>query len=464
MRAWLSLVMLIAWIGATSLTKAAESKPNILIILADDLGWGELGCQGFTRQIPTPNIDSLAANGVRFTSGYVSGPYCSPTRAGLMTGKYQQRFGHEYNPGPAAAAPKEFGLPLKETTIADRLKSAGYATGWFGKSHLGYEPPFHPQQRGFDDFFGFLGGAHSYLNPLADSANPILRGTQPVKQLEFTTEAFAREAALFMERNRSKPWLCYLPFNAVHGPLEAPNKYLDRFPNLEDKKRRTYAAMESAMDDAVGVVLDKMRELKLEENTLVFFFSDNGGPTQQTTSSNGPLRGQKATTWEGGIRVPFLVQWKGKLPAGKVDDRPVIQLDILPTALAAAGVNFADAKFDGVNLIPYLSGEKNSLPHEALYWRFGQQVAIRMGDWKLVKATGGDSTPTANRFLERGNIEDAELYQLREDIGEKTNLAKMHPEKTKELAARWNEWNSQLVDPAWIPNRPAGQARRRNRQ
>ena len=332
MKAALLFVTLTLLLAPCSLLHAA--KPNILVILADDLGYGELSCQG-NPQVPTPHIDSIAKNGVRFTSGYVSGPYCSPTRAGFMTGRYQQRFGHEFNPGPAEAAVPNFGLSLNEKTIGDRLKAAGYATGWFGKSHLGYKPEFHPLKRGFDEYFGFLGGAHDYLDAAGDPHNPILRGTEPVKQEDYTTEAFAREAVNFIKKHHAEPWFCYLPFNAVHAPLEATSKYLDRFTSVEDKRRQTFCAMLSAMDDAVGSVLAKVHEHKLEENTLIVFFSDNGGPTPSTTSGNGPLRGFKAQTWEGGIRVPFMMQWKGTIPAGKVDDRPVIQLDLLPTALAA---------------------------------------------------------------------------------------------------------------------------------
>src|SRR5437764_3813048 len=257
--------------------EAAQRQPNILIVVADDLGWGELSCQG-NPQIPTPNIDSLARNGVRFTSGYVSGPYCSPTRAALMTGRYQQRFGHEFNPGPAQASPANFGLSLEEKTIGNRFKAEGYATGWFGKSHLGYLPQFHPLKRGFDEYFGFLGGAHDYLDAAGDKHNPILRGTTPVDNIDYTTDAFGREAVAFIEKHRAEPWLCYLPFNAVHAPLESIEKYLARFQKIEDKRRRTFAAMLSAMDDAIGSVVGKLRERNLEENTLIFFFSDNGGP------------------------------------------------------------------------------------------------------------------------------------------------------------------------------------------
>jgi arylsulfatase A-like enzyme len=436
--------------------RAAERPPNILIIVADDLGYGELTCQG-NPQIPTPQIDSLARNGVRFTSGYVSGPYCSPTRAALMTGRYQQRYGHEFNPGPPQRASEVFGLSLKETTIGDRFKELGYATAWIGKSHLGYLPQFHPLKRGFDDYFGFLGGQHDYLDASGDKHNPILRGTNIVENIDYTTDAFGREAVAFIEKHKDKPWLCYLAFNAVHAPLESIDKYLSRFGNIEDKKRRTFAAMLSAMDDAVGTVLQKLREHHLEENTLIFFISDNGGPTGQTTSGNGPLRGFKAQTWEGGIRVPWMVQWKGHIPPGQVDDRPVIQMDLLPTALAAAGTPARpEWRLDGVNLLPYLTGENKGLPHEALYWRFGQQIALRMGDWKLVKAPGGGTR--AGELAGKATTAGAQLYNLKQDIGEQHNLAEKFPEKLKEMSAVWETWNSELADPAWGP--PAANARK----
>jgi arylsulfatase A-like enzyme len=435
------------WLLPWSLLHAA--KPNVLVILADDLGWGELGCQGITQEIPTPNIDSIAKNGVRFTNGYVSGPYCSPTRAGFMTGRYQNRFGHEFNPGPAEQAVPNFGLPLEEKTIGDRMKAAGYATGWFGKSHLGYNPEFHPLKRGFDEFFGFLGGAHDYFDATVDPNNLILRGTEKVEKEDYTTEAFAREAVAFIEKHHAEPWFCYLPFNAVHSPMQATEKYLGRFPGVTDPKRKAFCGMLSAMDDAIGTVLAKVREHKLEENTLVVFFTDNGGPTPQTTSGNGPLRGFKSQTWEGGVRVPFMMQWKGKVPAGKVYESPVIQLDILPTALAAAGVeSLPEWKLDGKNLLPYVTGQKSVPPHDALYWRFGQQVAIRMGDWKLVKGAGMNVVAQAAEGQKPG-MAGAELYNLATDLGEKTNLAAQEPEKVKQLTASWDKWNSELVEPKW---------------
>jgi arylsulfatase A-like enzyme len=418
--------------GGTVAREVERKRPNVLLILADDLGYGELSCQG-NPQIPTPNIDSIASNGIRCTNGYVSGPYCSPTRAGLLTGRYQQRFGHEFNPGPAGNEDRNFGLSLAETTLAERLKEAGYVTGMFGKWHLGYRPEFQPTRRGFDEYFGFLGGAHSYLDAKAAPANPILRGTTPVDATEYTTDAFGRAAATFIEKHQKDPWFVYLPFNAVHAPLQAIDKYLDRFKGIGDERRRTFAAMLSALDDNVGLVLSRVRSLGLEDDTLIVFVSDNGGPTRNTTSGNGPLHGFKAQVWEGGIRVPFLVQWKGRIPAGKVFDQPVIQLDIHPTVLTAVGVGIPKgAKLDGVNLLPQLTGESPRPPHEALFWRFGTQRAVRKGDWKLTDLGQGPK-----------------LFNLASDIGEKDDLAAQYPEKLRELEADYAAWNAHNVEPRW---------------
>lgn len=428
----------VAW-AAPSVAVAAR-KPNILVIVADDQGYCDLGVQGCSKDVRTPAIDSLAKNGVRFTDGYVSGPYCSPTRAGLMTGRYQTRFGHEFNPGPAEAAVKNFGLPLTEKTMADRLKAAGYATGMVGKWHLGYQPAFHPQKRGFDEFFGFLGGAHSYVNATEDKANPIRRGAQPVDEKEYLTDAFRREALAFIDGHVKDPWFLYWTFNAVHAPLQATDRYTERFAGVTDQKRRTYLAMLSAMDDAIGAVLEKLKAAKLEEDTLIFYVSDNGGPPSNG-SNNGVLHGHKAQTWEGGIRVPFIVQWKGRVPSGQAFFHPVIQLDILPTALAAAGTTISPAwKLDGVNLLPFLEGKDKRAPHEALYWRFGEQMAVRMGSWKLVKAPG-----------DTGGMAKAKLFDLGKDIAEATNQADTHPEKAKELMAAWTRWDATLQAPLWSP-------------
>jgi len=427
----------------------AARKPNIVVIVADDMGYADVGFHG-AKDIPTPHLDALAKGGVICKSGYVSGPYCSPTRAGFLTGRYQTRFGHEFNPGGGG---ENLGLPLSEKTVADYLKGAGYKTGLVGKWHLGGGARFQPQQRGFDEFFGFLGGAHGYFSEKGGA--PILRGTTVVEEREYLTDAFAREAVAFIDRHQSEPFFLYLAFNAVHTPMHANDARLERFKSIEDKTRRTYAAMLSAMDDGIGKVRDKLQSAGLEENTLVFFFSDNGGPTMPGTtvngSSNAPLRGSKRTTLEGGVRVPFVVSWKGKLPAGKTYEPPVIQLDILPTALAAAGANApAGAKFDGLNLLPYLAGEKAEPPHETLYWRFGEQMAIRHGNWKLVKYDAAvDGAARTGKKKAAVESAAAKLYELSVDVGEAKDKATENPAKVAELQALWEKWNAEQAKPLW---------------
>jgi arylsulfatase A-like enzyme len=426
------------WSGALADVQAADQprKPNIIIFLADDEGYGELGCQG-NKEIPTPNIDSIAKNGVRFTQGYVSGPYCSPTRAGLMTGRYQTRFGHEFN-GGGAAGNTTFGLPVTETTIANRLKELGYATCAVGKWHLGAGPKFVATSRGFDEFYGTVANT-PFFNPPNFIDSRVSTDVKKVEDANFyTTDAYAVRAVDWIDKNKDKPFFLYLPFNAQHAPLQATKKYLDRFPDIQDEKRKTFAAMMSAKDDAVGAVLAKLRAIGQEENTIIIYLADNGGPTQQTTSKNDPLRGFKATTLEGGIRIPFMVQWKGKLPAGKTYDNPVIQLDILPTVITAAGGKVDPAwKIDGVDLMPYLTGANKAKPHEVLYWRFGEQWAIRKGDWKLV--------------VSRIDGKEPRLFNLAEDVGEKDDLAAKNPDKVKELTAVWQVWNAEQKEPLWRP-------------
>jgi len=430
--------------------EAQRRLPNIVVIVADDMGYGDIGIHG-SKDIPTPNIDGLAKVGIHFTDAYVSGPYCSPTRAGLLTGRYPQRFGHEFNLDNSSTH-RDYGLPLGEITMADRLQAAGYRTALFGKWHLGSGDEFHPMSRGFDEFFGFLGGDHSYLDPEAASSNPLLDGRKIVERTTYLTDVFADRAVEFIKRQKSQPFFLYLAFNAVHTPMEVTDKYRARFPNIADQRRRSYAAMLSAMDDGIGKTLAALREEGLDGETLVFFFSDNGGPTMSSTtingSSNGPLRGSKRQTWEGGIRVPFIIRWKGHLAEGKTYAHPIIQLDVLPTALAAAGVRPQPQwKFDGVNLLPFLAGEKSGWPHETLYWRLGDQMAIRKGDWKLVKTREGRlRAADASTF---NDLSTAELFNLAEDIGETRNLAAAHPEKARELAADWLRWNKELAKPLW---------------
>ncbi len=409
-------------------------KPNIVIIVADDLGYADLGFQGGNK-IPTPHIDSLATNGVRFTDAYVSAPLCSPSRAGLMTGRYPQRFGYDFNPDEDPTG--KGGLPLDQTTLADRLKQAGYATGLVGKWHLGREPDFHPPRRGFDEFFGFLTGVRSYFPITGDGYSRLMRGKEQVAEEPYLTRSFGREATAFIDRHRQRPFFLYLAFNAVHTPLEATHDDLRRFPHIADERHRKYAAMLSAMDDAVGSVLAKLRDAGVEDDTLIFFFSDNGGPIpparSANTSSNRPLRGSKRDTLEGGIRVPFVVQWKGRLPKNESYGQPIIQFDVTATALTAAGVHAEPLNLDGVDLLPFVLGSRSGAPHQHLFWRFGRKMAVRQGDWKLV-------------------IEDrppARLYNLRRDVAETTDLAAGHPAIVGRLQEAWDGWAATLAPPLW---------------
>lgn len=433
-----SLIFVFAMHVAVASAADAVHQPNILFIVGDDMGYADVGFHG-CKDIPTPHLDALAASGVRCSSGYVSGPYCSPTRAGLLTGRYQTRFGHEFNPGGNQ------GLPTTEITIADRLKQAGYATGIVGKWHLGAQPDMRPMKRGFDEFYGFLGGAHSYV-----SATGILRGDEQVKELDYATDAFGREAVEFIERHRKGKWFLYLSFNAVHTPMEATDDRLAKFSSIAGQKRRTYNAMMLAMDEAIGRVRKKLEETGLAENTLIVFLSDNGGPTMPGTTTNGsrnePLRGSKRTTLEGGIRVPFIVSWPGRLKPG-IFNQPVIQLDATATALAAAGVELKpEWKLEGVNLLPFLNGQVTTAPHDALYWRLGPQTAIRSGDYKLVRYDKNADTLTGKS---NQGVTAARLYNLSADIGETNDIAAAMPDKLKELQAKWDAWNMGNLAPLW---------------
>jgi len=436
-------------------------KLNIIVILVDDMGYADVGFNG-CEDIPTPNIDSLAQNGVRFTNGYVSHPWCAPTRAGIMTGRYQQRFGFENNPR-FDFNDELAGLPEGEITIAQVLKQAGYVCGIVGKWHLGAHPKFHPLKRGFDEFFGFRGGGHDYFESFESVAPemfrkalnyyemhrlPLERGFNEWEPLKgYLTFVLADEAVKFIERNRNKPFFLYLAFNAPHTPLEAPKEYVDKFKHLSDKRRRIYAAMVNALDDAIGRVLKSLKELGLEKDTLIFFLSDNGGPIgdgASNGSTNTPLKGGKGNLYEGGIRVPFAVQWKGKLPAGKVYEHPVICLDIFTTAVAAAGLTLPkDQKIDGVDLTPYLLGERTGSPHEYLFWRIGggRRMAVRDERYKLIKREDGK----------------VELYDLQEDIGEQRNLADKLPKVVDRLTEVLREWNSELKSPI-VPPPKEGEA------
>ncbi len=445
----LACLALLAPVAAIHAADSPSRRPDILVIVADDLGYGDLGVQG-GKDLPTPNLDALAARGVRCTDGYVSAPYCSPSRAGFLTGRYQTRFGHEFN--PHEGDPKKLGLPLDQRTIADRLRAAGYSTGLVGKWHLGFGPAFHPQARGFDDYFGFLVGAHNYLlHKDADgrfgtaySYDMIYRGHELQKLDGYTTDLFTDEAIAFMDRHADRPWFLYLAYNAVHTPLEVLEKYGARVPpSVTDPDRRAYLSLLAGLDDAVGRLTARLRDKGRDRDTLIFFFSDNGGPGRKpylayNTAVNAPLRGDKGQTLEGGIRVPFFVSWPGRLPAGRTYGRPVSALDILPTACAVAGVKQA-GELDGVDLLPYLASDNAGAPHEALYWRFGPQKAVRKGRWKL--ADWRDFTAKRNSGWQ--------LFDLENDVGEKVDLAAAHPEVVAELSAAWQAWDRRNVHPLW---------------
>lgn len=426
---------------------SAATQPNVLVIIADDLGYADIGVHG-GKEVPTPNIDALAASGVRCTSGYVSAPYCSPSRAGFLTGKAATRFGHEFNPHVGDEA--KLGLPLDQRTIANVMHDAGYATALVGKWHQGFDEAHHPQSRGFDDYFGFLVGGHNFLlhkdaEPEFGSAHShdmIYRGRELQHLDGYTTDLFTDEALSFMNRNAAKPWFLYLAYNAVHTPLEIAEKLKSRIPAyVTDENRRGYLSLLLGLDDAIGRI---NAELKAKHpNTLVFFFSDNGGSGKKpffayNTGVNTPLRGDKGQTLEGGIRVPFFVSWPGKLPAGKVYDHPVTALDVLPTSCAVANAK-APEGIEGVNLLPHLTGENATAPHEALAWRFGPQKAIRKGNYKLVVV----------RDMAARKQSDWQLYDLSTDIGEKNDLAASKPEVVAELKTAWEAWDAKNIAPQW---------------
>jgi len=410
---------------------AGKPRPNIVLILADDLGYADLGVQG-CRDIATPSIDSIAKGGIRFTDGYVTSAVCAPTRAGLLTGRYQQRFGFENNPGSRPNTSAGFGLPRSEPILAERLKAAGYATGMVGKWHLGYRRELQPPSRGFDFFFGFLAGGNYYFR----ARDPILRGFEEVEEKWYLTDAFGREAETFIDANHDRPFFLYVSFNAVHDPLQATEESQARFPEIEDRKRLLYAGMLASMDDAVGEILAALKRHDIERRTLVVFLSDNGGPTERTTSRNDPFRGGKAELLEGGIRIPFMIRWADRLPSGKVERRPVSSLDLVPTILAAAGVKVKGGPpLDGVDLLPYLTGVREGRPHEALFWRRGKMSAVRMGDLKLIRH--GRRTW---------------LFDLAKDPGETNNLAKSRPEDLERLHAAYEKWSEGTIPALWTAN------------
>ncbi|WP_298537466.1 sulfatase-like hydrolase/transferase [uncultured Algibacter sp.] len=422
----------------------AQSKPNIVFILSDDAGYADFGFQG-SKDFKTPHLDALAKSGVKFTQAYVSAAVCGPSRAGILTGKYQQKFGFEENNVPGYMSSSgllgdEMGLPLDQTTVAQYLKKLGYKTALFGKWHMGNADRYHPIKRGFDEFYGFRGGARSYFEYTDEeqknkTSKKLERNFKNFKESDiYLTDALAKETVKFIERNKNNQFFVFLSFNAVHTPMEARADDLKKVPKHLTGKRRTLAAMTIVLDRACGHVLNKIKDLGLEKNTLIVFANDNGGPSDSNASSNFPLSGTKANHLEGGIRIPFLMSWQGKLDKNTTFNKPISTLDLLPTFLSVADGKQENIKdLDGVNLIPFITNTNKGLPHETLYWKKESRAAIRHFNYKLI------------RFPDR----PAELYNLEEDISEANDLASIYPDKVKELYSMLFDWELTLERPLW---------------
>ena len=421
---------------------AAPAKPNIILIYSDDHGFADIGAQGVDKDIRTPNLDALAKDGVRFVRGYVSAPQCVPLRAGLMTGRYQQRFGVEDNTkGP---------LPLEELTIAERLKPAGYVSCLVGKWHL--EPPpnkggakeessnaeggasaFLPLGQGFDEYF--TGPMNSFIASHDLQGQKLADAPQTLTDNRFRCVWQTDVARSFIERHQRDPFFLYLAYFTPHVPLESPEPWFSKTPANLPKERRQALAMIAAMDEGIGQNRRKLRERGIEKNTLLFFIGDNGAPLNEGAwngSLNLPLNGEKAMLTLGGVRTPFLAVWPGTLPAGKTYEPPVINLDVAATAVAVAGLP-QDEKLDGVNLLPFVPGEKTGNPHDALFWRWRSQAAIRAEPWKLI-LLGKDE-----RYLFDMDAPDGKA--------ETTNLITNFPEIAADLEKRLMGWNATLPPP-----------------
>ncbi|MGD9510356.1 MAG: sulfatase-like hydrolase/transferase [Geminicoccaceae bacterium] len=406
---------------------AAFASPNLVVILADDLGYGEVGAQ-HVGDVATPNIDALARSGVTFTDGYVTAPSCVPSRAGLLTGRYQQELGIYGN--PPMPRPANSGLPAGQITLADALRAQGYHTGMVGKWHLGEEPQDRPLQHGFDEFFGVLESDHPYFGEQESSPkpfhNPILRGTTPVPASGYLTDTLAAEAASFIERNASQPFFLYLPFTATHGPLQAKPDVLARVDGLASK-RRLFAAVLASLDHAVGTVRRAIEDAGVADNTVVVFLGDNGcGLGRRTGCRNTPLSGWKYGYNEGGIRIPFVMSWPGRIPAGMRYGEPVISLDLFATLVRAAG-GTPPGSVEGVDLLPYLRGADGT-PHDYLFWGTRSTGAVRRGRWKLL---------------------DGALYDLSQDIAEQDDVAAGNPDVVADLLRAREAWVRTLAPALW---------------
>jgi len=415
-----------------TISLSAKDKPNIIILLADDLGWVDLGYQG-SDDIRSPHIDSLAKNGIRFTDGHVSASVCSPSRAGLMTGRYQQRFGHEAN-----SPPPTDGMDLKQVTMADRLQKMGYRTGLIGKWHLGNQDEFYPTRRGFDYFYGLRSGSRSYFyhakkDDKPGNARAIEENGKPVKFDGYLTDVFGQKAIDFIHAEDDKPFFLFHSFTAPHGPMHATEEDKALFASIKDSKRRSYAAMIWAMDRAIGKLVASLKETGRFENTLIWFLSDNGGATGNA-SINLPLAGHKGIKFEGGTRVPFFAHWPKQFMEPKEFEPMMISLDIMATSLAAAGAKDKDLKgLDGVNLLPFIQREKATPPHQNLYWHKLWFSAMRDGPWKLIYVQDYGYA----------------LYNLEQDLGESKNLIQSEKKRSEQMITQLNNWKAGLEKPRW---------------
>ncbi|MBF0198370.1 MAG: sulfatase-like hydrolase/transferase [Planctomycetes bacterium] len=436
-----SLVALVLFWGLShQVLQANTQKPNIVIFYIDDLGYGDVSYQG-CQDFQTPAIDSIAANGASFSAGYVTAPVCGPSRAGLLTGRYQQEFGFEDNPGPFSQEKNtRIGIPLSVPTMGEIFKKAGYRTAWIGKHHSGHRKDNHPKARGFDIFYGFIDGSTNYY-PSNKKNQGIMEGTQfTPKNNRYLTDLFSDRAIEFIENNSSNPFLLYLPYNGVHTPLEAPPELIAKYAHIENLKRRTLAAMTHSVDQNIARVMNKIEELGKRDNTLVFCISDNGGAEDKSNYSyNGQLRSLKSSMYEGGLRVPFAMQWPDQLKPHGVCDTAVSTLDVLPTIMNAAGI-MINPEFPGMDLVAHLNSKSHQQVDRYLYWRFLYGHAIRDSEWKLVKPWGG-------KDFSKGN--DWELYHILSDPGESMNVAEHHPKAFNRLKLAWEQWSSTVMKPQW---------------
>ncbi len=425
----LALVALLLILVFPSCSSARnEKQPNVIVLLVDDAGFADFGFAG-CKDLNTPNIDALANSGVIFSDFHVSSTVCGPSRAGLMTGRYQQRFGFECNPGGDFT-----GVDLSESTIAEAMKQAGYTTAAFGKWHLGEHEGYKPNERGFDYYWGFLSGGRSYFpNKSNDKEGELhsIRENDTFTTFEgYLTDRLGEKAADFIGRNKENPFFIYWAPNAVHTPMEATEEDLALF---EGQPRQTLAAMTWALDRAVGTITTKLEEEGILDNTLIFFLSDNGG-AHNNTSSNLPLKGFKGNEFEGGHRVASFAFWPNKIKGGVSFNGLSSSLDIFATSVAVSGKSVSTNKpLDGVNLIPYLSGEKQGNPHQNLLWRKDQAAAARFGNYKMLRVE---------------NL-GYRLYNLKNNLGETNDLCADEPTVLEEMKSQMKDWESELMEPLW---------------